>query len=155
VLGFTGEAGRDIGLAGLLHDVGKLFVTNTILDKPGKLDPDEWHDMQQHPVYGAMYLSRMSAAPPLASIVAFEHHLKYDGSGYPDTKRRGKDQHFVSQIVSIADFFDALRTERPYRETLEVPLIAKIMREGAGKDFNPVLVGSFLSSLAAVTGGEF
>jgi HD-GYP domain-containing protein (c-di-GMP phosphodiesterase class II) len=154
VLGFTGEALRDIGLAGLLHDVGKIFVTNSILDKQGKLDENEWDDMKKHPVYGALYLSKLSVASPLAAIVAFEHHMKFNGSGYPDTKRIGKKQHIVSQIVAIADFFDALRTERPYRKTLEVPLIAKMMLEGAGKDFNPALVGSFLSSLAEVTGGE-
>jgi len=154
VLGFTGEALRDIGLAGLLHDVGKIFVANTILDKPGKLDAGEWDDMKKHPVYGAMYLSKLSAASPLAALVAFEHHMKFNGSGYPDTKRIGKNQHIVSQIVAIADFFDALRTERPYRKTLEVPLIAKMLQEGAGKDFNPVLVESFLSSLAHVREGH-
>ncbi|MBA4373439.1 MAG: hypothetical protein C0402_11340 [Thermodesulfovibrio sp.] len=154
VLGFTGEALRDIGLAGLLHDVGKIFVTNTILDKPGKLDAGEWDDMKKHPVYGAMYLAKLSAASPLAAIVAFEHHMKFNGSGYPDTKRIGKKQHIVSQIVAIADFFDALRTERPYRKTLEVPLIAKMLQEGAGKDFNPELVGSFLVSLGEVMGRE-
>ncbi len=153
VLGFTGEALRDIGLAGLLHDVGKIFVTNTILDKPGKLDDNEWDDMKKHPVYGAMYLSKQASASPLAAIVAFEHHMKFNGSGYPETKRIGKAQHIVSQIVAIADFFDALRTERPYRKTLEVAVIARMLQEGAGKDFNPVLVGSFLSSLAEVTGG--
>lgn len=150
VLGFTGEALRDIGLAGLLHDVGKIFVTNAILDKPGKLDAGEWDDMRKHPVYGAMYLSKISAASPLAAIVAFEHHMKFNGSGYPDTRRIGKNQHIVSQIVSIADFFDALRTERPYRKTLEFPLIARMLQDGAGKDFNPELVRSFLSSLDEV-----
>lgn len=154
VLGFAGEALKDIGMAGLLHDVGKIFVANTILDKQGKLDAGEWDDMKKHPVYGALYLSKLSAASPLAAIVAFEHHMKFNGGGYPDTKKIGKNQHIVSQIVAIADFFDALRTERPYRKSLEVPLIAQMLQEGAGKDFNPELVESFLLSLAEVTGGD-
>ncbi|MBI5639706.1 MAG: HD domain-containing protein [Nitrospirae bacterium] len=150
-LGLKGEKLHNIGLAGLLHDCGKLFVSTAVLDKQAKLDAGEWVEMKNHPVLGAMYLSKLTDVPPLASIVAFEHHMKFDGSGYPETKKSGKKQHIVSQMVAIADFFDALRTERPYRKALDVPTITGMMKEGSGKDFNPLLVENFLSSLKKVT----
>ncbi len=150
-LGMKGEELHDIGLAGLLHDIGKMFVATEVLDKPGGLDPAEWNELKQHPLEGAVYLSRLADVPPLASIVAFEHHMKFDGSGYPDTRKIGRTQHLVSQMVAISDVFDALRTERPYRKALDVRVIAGMLREGAQRrEFNPVLVDSFLSSLAAI-----
>jgi HD-GYP domain-containing protein (c-di-GMP phosphodiesterase class II) len=151
-LGLKGEILHDIGIAGLLHDMGKLFVPASIIEKQGKLDPEEWTEMKKHPTYGALYLSKVPNAPRIASIAAFEHHMKFDGSGYPETKRSGRKQHIVSQMVSISDFFDALRTERSYRKSMDVPFIAKLLREGATeKAFNPVLVDSFLSALKKVT----
>lgn len=150
-LGIRGEDLHDIGLAGLLHDVGKMFVPGEVLEKKSALTPEEWLEMKKHPVHGAIYLSRMKDVPPLAPIVAFEHHMKYNGSGYPDTKRMSRKQHIVSQMVTIADFFDALRTERPYRKPLDVRTVTGLLKEGANKDFNPELVGSFLSGLARVS----
>jgi len=147
-LGFKGETLRDIGLAGLLHDVGKMFVSNVVLDKQGTLNDDEWDEMKHHPVFGALYLSKLPETPPLAAIAAFEHHMKFNGTGYPDTKRSGRNQHIVSQMVAISDFFDALRTERPYRKSMGVPAIIRLMTEGVGKDFNPMLVENFVTSLA-------
>ncbi len=76
--------------------------------------------------------------------------MKFDGSGYPDTKRRGKRQHIISQMVAIADFFDALRTERPYRMALESATVVEFMKEATGKDFNPVLVENFLTALKGI-----
>ena len=149
-LGMKGEILHDIGLAGLLHDVGKMFVSSAVLDKQSKLDDKEWADMKKHPIHGALYLSKLQDVPPLTIIAAFEHHMKFDGSGYPETRRCGRKQHIVSQMVAIADFFDALRTERPYRKPLDVPSIVGLMRAGVGKDFNPVLVDSFLLSLTKV-----
>jgi len=150
-LGLRGENLHNIGLAGLLHDVGKLFVSTAVLDKQGKLDAGEWVEMKNHPVFGALYLSKLPEITPLAPIAAFEHHMKFDGSGYPDTKKIGKKQHIVSQMVAISDFFDALRTERPYRKSLDVRTITGLMKDGAGKDFNPLLVDNFLAALRKVT----
>lgn len=150
-LGLQGEMLHEVGLAGLMHDVGKMFVPKEILDKPGKLDEEEWRAMKNHTVYGAMYLSAIREVPKLAVITAYEHHLKYDGSGYPETLRRGKKQHIISQVVAISDFFDALRTERPYRKALEVPVIIGLMEEAKGKDFNPPLVDNFVRSLKEIT----
>ena len=150
-MGLRGEDLHDIGLAGLLHDVGKMFVPTSVLDKQTKLTQEEWVEMKKHPVHGAMYLSKLPDVPPLAPIVAFEHHMKFDGSGYPETKKFGRNQHLVSQMVTIADFFDALRTDRPYRKALDVPTIAGMMKGASGKDFNPELVEIFLCSLARVS----
>ena len=144
---------HEIGLAGLLHDVGKQFVPLEILNKPGKLDKDEWDMMQNHSLYGARYLSSLPDSPKLAIVGAFEHHMKFDGSGYPQTMRRDMKQHLVSQIIALSDFFDALRTERPYRKPMEVPKIVSIMKECSGIDFNPVLVDNFVRTLKNM--GEF
>lgn len=149
-LGVKGETLHDIALAGLLHDVGKMFVPKGVLDKESKLTPEDWSAIKVHPVYGARYLASLSDIPGLALIAAFEHHLKFDGSGYPDTRRRGKRQHIVSQMVAIADFFDALRTQRPYRKAMEGPVVVQFIKEATGKDFNPVLVENFLSGLKTI-----
>jgi len=150
-LGLKGEILHDIGMAGLLHDVGKMFVPVEVLEKQGKLTTEEWMEMRRHPLYSAMYLSKLRDVPALAPIVAFEHHIKFDSTGYPTTKRIWRRQHIVSQMVTIADFFDALRTDRPYRKAMDVRTVAGLMKEGSGKDFNPRLVEVFLSSLARVS----
>lgn len=150
-LGLRSEILYDIGLAGLLHDVGKLFVSREIIEKQAKLDNREWDEMKRHPLYGAKYLATLPDIPKLAVIGSYEHHMKYDGSGYPSGKGNGKRQHVISQIIAIADFFDALRTERSYRRAMDLTVIIDMLRQGAGKDFSPVLVESFLSALGRVT----
>jgi len=146
-LGLSGEALYDIGLAGLLHDMGKMFISKDILDKNSRLTEGEWREIRKHPVLGATYLATMERIPKIAVVAAFEHHMKFDGTGYPDTHRRGRRQHMVSQLVAIADFFDALRTERPYRRTLDLRDIVLLLKESAGKDFNPLLINNFLKAL--------
>lgn len=150
-LGLKGDTLREAGFAGLLHDAGKLFISKKVLEKPGKLDQDEWAEMKQHPILGALYLSTLPEAPKLAVIAAYEHHMKFDGSGYPDTKRQGKKQHLISQLVSISDFFDALRTARPYRRNLELKEIAGLMKEAGEKDFNPMLINNFLGAFSKIS----
>ncbi len=149
-LGMKGQDLHDAGMAGLLHDVGKMFVSKQILEKEAKLDVDEWNAIKNHPVFGARYLAALPDVPKLALVTAFEHHMKFDGSGYPDTKRRGRRQHIMSQMAAVADFFDALRAKRPYRAALESPTVVQFMKEASGKDFNPVLVENFLSSLKTI-----
>jgi HD-GYP domain-containing protein (c-di-GMP phosphodiesterase class II) len=150
-LGMTGEALHDIGLAGLLHDVGKLFVPKEIIEKQESLNEKEWSTIKLHPVYGAVYLSTLPDVAKSGVIAAYEHHLKYDGSGgYPQTKTRTRGQHLISQIVAIADVFDALRTKRAYRSSFEMPAIIRVLKEGAGKDFNPVLVDNFIAACKGI-----
>lgn len=140
----------DIGLAGLLHDLGKLFVPKEVIDKQTDMEQNEWNLMRQHPLQGAMYLSSVPDIPKLAMIAAYEHHLKFDRSGYPDVQQEGRGQHPVSQMVAVADFFDVLRAERPYRKSVEAGAIINFLHQRAGEDFNPVLVDQFAASLAAV-----
>jgi HD-GYP domain-containing protein (c-di-GMP phosphodiesterase class II) len=146
-LGLKGENLYDAGLAGLLHDVGKMFISQEILEKQAKLNESEWHEMKRHPIQGALYLSKLQDVPKLAVIATFEHHMKFNGGGYPATKKRGRRQHIISQLVAISDFFDAMRTERPYRKALEVQTIIGIMKKSAGYDFNPQLVDNFLKAI--------
>lgn len=146
-LGMKGEVLHDICLAGLLHDIGKIFVSTDLLDKQTKFDATEWDEMKRHPIDGALYLSKLPEVPRIAVIAAFEHHMRFDGKGYPDVKKRAKKQHIISQLIAVADFFDALRTERSYRKALEVPVITGIIKEAAGKELNPALVNNFLSLL--------
>ncbi len=149
-LGLTGEALHDAGQAGLLHDVGKLFVPKEIIEKDKELDDKEWEIIKLHPVYGALYLGTLPDVSKVAAIAAYEHHIKYDLSGYPRAGIRTREQHLISQIVAIADVFDALRTKRTYRTSFEVPAIINILRKGAGKDFNPLLLDNFLEACKRV-----
>jgi HD-GYP domain-containing protein (c-di-GMP phosphodiesterase class II) len=135
---------HEVGIAALLHDAGKLFIPKDILEKKGKLDDREFAEIKKHPLYGASYLAKNSDLTPLVSVIAFEHHMKYDGSGYPDHKLKGRKQNILSQIVAIADFFDALRSHRPYRGSMEIKDIFVLMKKGAGIDFNPFLVDNFI-----------
>jgi HD-GYP domain-containing protein (c-di-GMP phosphodiesterase class II) len=137
-LGLQGEELHDAGIAGLLHDMGKLFIQKEIIEKDSSLTNEEWSAMQLHPIKGGLYLSKVPEIPKIAAVVAFEHHMKYDGSGYPQIKWRMKKQHIISSIVSIADFFDAMRSVRVYREKekFHVSEILKILKEGSGTFFH-------------------
>lgn len=147
VLGIRGDLLRDIGIAGLLHDVGKLFVSKEVLEKQGALTDPEWSEVQMHPVFGAKYLSLSEGLPRLAAIVAFEHHRRFDGKGYPGRSIGDKQQHVASQIVAISDFFDALRSRRPYRESLHMRDVLMLMKRESGTAFNPVLLDHFIRSM--------
>ncbi|MCK9391619.1 MAG: HD domain-containing protein [Syntrophales bacterium] len=145
-LGFSGSHLKDIGTAALLHDVGKIQIPEEILQKKGALDSGEREIMESHSINGARQLMKIEGLPKLALIVALEHHLKYDGGGYPHVK--GKWQtNIVSQIVSIADVFDALRTKRPYREAMPPGEVERILRLGSGVSFNPFLLEHFLEGI--------
>ena len=111
-LGIQGVLLHDIGIAALLHDIGKLHIPIEILNKPGKLDEKEWAIMKQHPIKGARRLLDCPGVPQLAVVTAFEHHLRYDLSGYPAVSRQWR-QHLCSQMTTIADIYDALRTKTP------------------------------------------
>jgi HD-GYP domain-containing protein (c-di-GMP phosphodiesterase class II) len=138
---------RDIGIAALLHDVGKLFISKEILEKKGALDQREWQEIRLHPLYGARYLSKVEGLTRLAPVVALEHHLRYDGKGYPKLRLDGKKQHICSQIVAISDYFDALRSRRPYRRALEMKEIISIMRQEAAGGFNIALLDHFVKTM--------
>lgn len=103
----------------------------TLLEKTSRLTPEEWGEIKRHPVYGALYLSTLPEIPRLAVISALEHHMRFDGKGYPDTKRYGKKQHKISQMIAIADFFDAVRTHRSYKKSLGINGVIKLLIDGS------------------------
>jgi HD-GYP domain-containing protein (c-di-GMP phosphodiesterase class II) len=137
----------DVGIAGLLHDVGKLFISSVVLEKRGPLSANEWEEMKLHPLSGAKYLSSVQGLPHLATVVAFQHHLGQDGKGYPALRMIHPDQHICTQVVSISDVFDALRSVRPYRKGLETEEVLHIMQKDSGRIFNPVLLNNFIRRL--------
>ena len=142
-LGLKDETVQAIGVAALLHDIGKLLIPKEILHKPGKLSTEEFGTIMQHPLYGAAYLARVDGLTPLAVLAALEHHRKYDTSGYPVLRDSGRRQHAASQIVAIADFYDALRSHRPYRRSLSTVEVLDIMNKESGSGFNPGLLQRF------------
>lgn len=127
VQGASEDAVRDIWRAGLLHDIGKLGVSNTILDKPGKLTPDEWKLMREHPKYSADILSRISVFKDLAPVAA-AHHEKLDGSGY-HLGLTGAQLSQPARILAVADICEALMAKRPYRESIPVDRVIEIIDE--------------------------
>jgi HD-GYP domain-containing protein (c-di-GMP phosphodiesterase class II) len=141
-LGFNGEHLHQIGVASLLHDVGKVFIPEDLLNKPGKLSQDERKMIETHTVKGARYLMGIEGIPKLAVLCAMEHHLKYDGSGYPSMKG-GWRPNIVSQLISIADVFDAMRSRRSYQGALPLKQITDVLSKGSGTSFNPQLVNHF------------
>jgi HD-GYP domain-containing protein (c-di-GMP phosphodiesterase class II) len=141
-LGFAGGHLHQIGVASLLHDVGKVFIPEEILNKPGKLSQDERKIIETHTVKGARYLMGIEGIPKLAVLSAMEHHLKYDGSGYPSIKG-GWRPNITSQLISIADVFDAMRSARSYQGALPLQQIVGVLTKGSGTSFNPRLVDHF------------
>lgn len=142
----------EIGLAAMLHDIGKEMVPPEILQKPGKINALEFARMAEHPVLGAKALRKMDCGSDLPMIVCFEHHVKYDGSGYPKIPNRGP-LHPVSYMTQIADVYDALRTYRPYRESLDIKTTLSIMEKGRGTEFEPRFYDNFLRTVLADQAG--
>ena len=133
----------DLTLAALLHDVGKQHTPLAILNKPGRLDDGERKQMERHTTAGAAMLLARRGVPDVAPIVALEHHANVDGTGYPHLKRNSRP-HLASQIVHVADVFDALRTNRPYRAAMDDTAVRGILLQGAGKAFDAALLDLFL-----------
>jgi putative nucleotidyltransferase with HDIG domain len=134
-LGVSPEQRRWLRRAALLHDIGKLGVSNTILDKPAKLDDDEWVAMKKHTTLGEMILSRIAAFQDLAAI-AGSHHEKLDGTGYP-RGLKGAEISLEIRMVTTADIFDALTADRPYRAAMPVDKALSIMTEMLGTAIDP------------------
>jgi putative nucleotidyltransferase with HDIG domain len=135
---------REFGFAALMHDIGKVNTPLEVLNKPDKLTRDEFDIMKRHVVDGAHILRRTPEMPALAPIVAFEHHLKQDLSGYPE-KIGSRKLNLCTMIVSIADVFDALRSTRPYRKGLATERIRNIMGEQGNPAFNQALLKRFVN----------
>jgi putative nucleotidyltransferase with HDIG domain len=137
---------RAVGVAGLLHDLGKVRVSKDVLLKPGKLTEAERAEIQRHPVEGARVLLAGDQPLDLAAVVAYEHHLMMDGSGYP-CRHSPREAHYGSRLVHICDVYDALRTKRPYRDAWDSEKTLQYIEERAGLEFDPALTPTFIAMI--------
>ncbi len=142
-MGLPGSALNDIYLAGLLHDVGKIGIRDDILKKPGPLTADEFAQIQLHPVIGERLISSIRQLAHLRPGVR-NHHERYDGKGYPDGLA-GEDIPLLARVLAVADSCDAMMSDRPYRSGLPAARIDRIMAEGAGTQWDPRVIESFMA----------
>jgi HD superfamily phosphohydrolase YqeK len=143
---------QELGLAALLHDVGKAWVPLEVLRKPGPLDEEEAALIRRHPVDGAAYLGQQPDIPAAAALVAFQHHLRYDRTGYPKL-RWPHSSNTYSLIVGIADAYEALTSERPYRRALAPEEALRVMLATPPGQFEPRLLLLFAEMLGRVDRG--
>src|SRR6185312_1157150 len=145
VLGLTAAEAETLRHASLLHDVGKIAVPDAILTKPGKLTEEEWVVMRRHAEAGAHILSGSSAPiMRMAEEIALTHHERWDGGGYP-AGLAGEQIPLVGRICAVCDVFDALLSDRPYKEPWPVPEALEVLRNERGKHFDPAVVDAFLA----------
>jgi putative nucleotidyltransferase with HDIG domain len=150
-LGLAQQDVRTFGIAGLLHDLGKVNVPQEILNKPGKLTEEERTIMQQHPAAGAKLIIESGRRLDLAAAVAHEHHIMINGHGYPACHYR-RDCHKASKLVHVCDVYDALRTKRPYRDAWEAERVLTYIEERAGTEFEPDAATAFVRMMRKVEG---
>lgn len=130
------EAQEHIYYMGLLHDIGKIGVAGTIINKTSRLDDDEFHSIQSHPIIGSEILSTITQFPDL-SVGARSHHERYDGKGYPD-KLAGEAIPRAARIIAVADTYDAMTSSRSYRKGLPQDVARGEIEKGKGTQFDPV-----------------
>jgi HD-GYP domain-containing protein (c-di-GMP phosphodiesterase class II) len=142
--GIDAAAVREIGLAGLLHDVGMARIPIELLAKAEQLEERERELVKQHPLEGARIIVEADAALELAAVVAYEHHLRTDGAGYPHLLYPRRP-HFASSLVQLCDVYHALRSPRPFRQPWPTDLAFSFINERAGFDFDPDLATKFIA----------
>jgi putative nucleotidyltransferase with HDIG domain len=145
-LGLRPREVRAFGMAGLLHDLGKVKVPEEILNKPGKLTDEERVVMNSHTVEGARLILEAEQQLDLAAVVAYEHHIRIDGGGYPPLQYK-RACHHASNLVHVCDVFDALRTNRPYRAAWSTERSLSIIEEGAGPEFDADIAHAFMQMM--------
>ncbi|MFW2339020.1 MAG: HD-GYP domain-containing protein [Acidimicrobiia bacterium] len=151
-----------LAVGALLHDIGKVRVQASTLQYPGRLNPEQWAEIKLHPQEGAAAI--LAAAAPgqeIAAVVAFEHHARFDGQGYPSLVY-DRERHFFSRLVATADTYDALTTRRSYRRAETPNRALQVLLQGAGTFYDPNMVHAFIKmvgvyptgSLLQLAGGE-
>lgn len=152
-LGCSRAETRAFGVAGLLHDIGKVKVPKEILNKPGRLTDDEREVMASHPAEGARILLQREKGMQMAAVVAFEHHICIDGKGYPRMHfERGC--HLASRLVHVCDIYDALSTNRPYRKPWTTEQVLNYIEERAGTEVDPEMSRTFATMVRSSTIGH-
>ena len=142
---------RTISLGALVHDLGKIFIPGEVLHKEGSLNEEEWAAVRRHPTDGARLLLGVSPPTGVSRVVA-EHHERLDGRGYP-AGLSGDEIDFNSRVVAVADAFDAMTSERPYRSAAGFEAAAAELERCAGTQFDPMVVLSFLRTPRAEVEG--
>jgi putative nucleotidyltransferase with HDIG domain len=150
-LGLNGRDVRTFGVAGLLHDLGKVKIPAEILNKAGKLTDEERNVMQNHTTEGARMIITSDKELDMAAAVAYEHHIMLNGGGYPK-RHYTRDVHKASTLVHVCDVYDALRTNRPYRAAWEAEKVLKYIEEKSGNEFEPDIAGSFVEMMRVLEG---
>ncbi len=145
-LGCRPKEVRAIGVAGLLHDIGKIRIPLEVLTKPGKLNDEERAIMNQHPLDGARIIMQTDEDVGMAATVAYEHHIMLNGGGYP-ALHYNRECTMASRLVHVCDVYDALSTMRPYREAWPSERVLSYLEERTGTEFDPELVGAFIRPL--------
>ena len=151
-LGIDGPLLREFGLSALMHDIGKVRTPTEILNKPDKLTDAEFTIMKRHTIDGAEILRQTPEMPALSAVVAFEHHLRLDGTGYPDIKRASLN--LGTMLCSIADVFDAMRSQRAYQQSFPTDRILAVMHRNDGVQFDQNLVRRFVQLIGIYPAGN-
>lgn len=133
-----------LGVGALLHDLGKLAVDLEILNKPGALSPEEWAHMRLHPVHGAQMSSTLPGVDKAALVTILEHHMRFDGSGYPK-RNQWRKQHLASRIVAVADSYDAMTSRRSYSAARVQDEAMLMLARSAGSSLDPGLIRLFIT----------
>jgi putative nucleotidyltransferase with HDIG domain len=152
-LGIDGSLLREFGLSALMHDIGKVKTPTEILNKPEKLDDREFEIMKRHTVDGAEILRGTPEMPTLAPIVAFEHHLRADGSGYPNGVVRPQ-LNIATMLCGIADVYDAMRSQRHYQQAFPTDRILAVLQRNDGTQFDQNLVRRFAQLVGIFPAGN-
>ncbi len=146
-LGLEGDKIRVLGIAGILHDLGKTLISEKIIEKPSPLNDEEWKIIKNHPIYGYNILRGSKSFGSVIENTVLCHHENYNGGGYPFGINNEK-QNVYSQIISIADVFDAMTSKRPYKEATPFYDAFTYFMENSGKKFNPTFAQVFLRDMS-------
>lgn len=138
---------KDLATGALIHDIGKTRVDKDILNKPGDLTPEEFAEIKRHAEHGFEILRANQEISLLSAHIAYQHHERWDGNGYPRGLRE-QEIHLYSRIVAVADVFDALVADRPYRKAYSTNQAVSLMRRMSGSQFEPGILESFLANIA-------
>ncbi|RSK27159.1 HD-GYP domain-containing protein [Bacillus sp. HMF5848] len=144
---FDNEELYEIGLGAMLHDIGKLILPATLLEKTGKLTEEEFNEIKRHPVIAYEILSKMKDLPESVVLCAYQHHEKLDGTGYPN-KISADKIHLYAQVLAVADIYDALTSHRSYRDAMLPSEALEVLMASAMNQINPFIVNIFKSSIA-------
>ncbi|MEW5921895.1 MAG: HD domain-containing phosphohydrolase [Bacillota bacterium] len=142
VLGLSDEEQEQLYLAALLHDIGKIGVPESILLKHGPLEPAEWDEVKSHPVVGVRIVEPAGFPPQVVAAIR-HHHENYGGGGYPDGLA-GEEIPLLARIIGVADAYDAMTSDRPYRRPRTAEEAKEELRRKAGRQFDPLVVEAFL-----------